>query len=292
MYRSIFQKLNHVGVLSLCCAVAVLATCPLAATASNGSSVLWVAPARVDAPLESIGLGYAEWLRQQLMGAGLAVAGKLAAESVGTSDLPDFTSRIRTAGSYGADFAMLSRLRFSRGEIEIALTLYSVDAGELIAASRARSPLATLGEACVKSFRDLLDAAGVPGDASGPAPLLDELSVMTRALANRKARELSAAWREVQGRLAPMAMRLREELSAAARNSDTPISDRAAVMAASGDPGTAWRLIQSTVRRETQKPNPDPRILHNLCNSFQPAQKAEYSHTEIFHLLCYLQRRT
>ena len=92
--------------------------------------------------------------------------------------------------------------------------------------------------------------------------VLDELASSGRALRHLEAGDFGRAWREVEGKLSPTAMRIREDLAARARSADTPTIERARVLALTGDGLGAWTLLAPVVARGgPQAPPPDPRAL-------------------------------
>ena len=110
------------------------------------------------------------------------------------------------------------------GALDVRLALYAVETGALLAAPHASAPLATPGTACEDTAARLLERLGVPASAMPAAtpPLLDELAASGRALRRLEAGDLALAWREVEGKLSPTAMRLRERHHGARRTPRYP----------------------------------------------------------------------
>ena len=100
---------------------------------------------------------------------------------------------------------------------------------------------------------------GVRRDEATAPPLLDDLASTSRALSAWQAGDWIGAWHEVQGRLTPTAMGLREEIVELARSSDGPPLQRARVLAAAGDPSAAARLIGHDAAMALRAEAPDPR---------------------------------
>jgi tetratricopeptide (TPR) repeat protein len=95
----------------------------------------------------------------------------------------------------------------------------------------------------------------------GPPPQLDELAASGRALLHRDRGDLFRAWREVERKLSPTAVATREDVVRAAMNSSARSSERARVLAAAGEAGRAWTLVQQDVQRALREPQPDPKLL-------------------------------
>jgi tetratricopeptide (TPR) repeat protein len=133
------------------------------------------------------------------------------------------------------------------GRLRVGLALYAPGSEALLAAAQAEAPLASLGDACEQSARSLLAELVAGGSAVAPAapPLLDELASSSRALAWLDLGELARAWREVEGKLSPTPMSLRNAITEMARRTDAPAAERARVLAAAGDERGAWALVAS-----------------------------------------------
>ncbi|MFQ5417870.1 MAG: protein kinase [Myxococcota bacterium] len=121
-------------------------------------------------------------------------------------------------------------------------------------------PLADVGEACEEAAVGLMAFLGLAA-SEGPPPQLDELAASGRALLHADRGELFDAWREVDGKLSPTAVAVRQDIEARASNSDAPVSERARVLAAAGRTGPAWTLVERRVKRTLREQRPDPRLL-------------------------------
>ena len=233
-----------------------------AANADVSGGVL-VARPRADAELADLAAGHAVWLHEKLARAGLAVVVEGRQQDPGTPGLAATTALRELAREAGASLLVLPELRLRDGVIDVRLPVYAVETGTLLGAPHASAPLATPGTACQDTAARLLEHAGVLASATPAAapPLLDELAASGRALRQLEAGDFARAWREVEGKLSPTAMRLREEITARAGRADTPPIERARVLAATGDGLGAWTLLAPELARGPEAPPPDPRAL-------------------------------
>jgi len=230
---------------------------------ADASGGVLVARPRADAELADLAAGHAAWLHEKLARAGLAVVVPDRAQDPGAPGLAAIAALREIARAAGATLLVLPELRLRDGVIEIRLPLYAVDTGALLAAPNASAPLATPGTACEDTASRLLERLDVLASAMPAAapPLLDELAASGRALRQLEAGDFARAWREVEGKLSPTAMRLRDDITARARRDDTPLVERARVLAVSGDAVGAWTLLAPELARGPEAPPPDPRVL-------------------------------
>jgi len=249
-------------VAALVCGLAgVLAAGPARAAASDPRRV-WLAAPELPAELAAIAPALLRWQRERLAAAGLRsvvargpspvpgdggdpAAGAPEAGAVGAREAGAAGAR-----EAGAAWALGARLRAERGRAELLLWLRRAEDGALVAAERATGPVESLGAHWDAALRRLLPSLGVPSRAlpERPPPGLGELAAASRALVHRDAGRPARAWREVQGKLSPLALRLREELRAAVRRSEGDVWERARVLAASGDADAAWALLAPVLR--------------------------------------------
>jgi tetratricopeptide (TPR) repeat protein len=248
---------------SLAAALAVwLGLCAAAAAQGEAGGVL-VARPRADAELADVAGGHAAWLNEKLARAGLAVIAPDRSQDPGASGLAAIDALRDLGRNAGATLLVLPELRLRDGVLDVRLALYAVETGALLAAPHASAPLATPGAACENTAAQLLGRLGVPASAMPPAapPQLDELAASGRALARLEAGDYARAWREVEGKLTPTAMRLREGITARAQKLDTPLVERARVLAVTGDGAGAWKLLAPEIVRGPDAPPPDSRFL-------------------------------
>ena len=164
------------------------------------------------------------------------------------------------AAQLGAAHVVFPDLRVTSGVVEVRLRLYEPATQRLVAVPRAMAPLGAVGEACEDTAVRLLAFMGV-ASRPGPPPQLDELAASGRALLHRDRGDLFRAWREVERKLSPTAVATRKDVVRAAMNSNARSSERARVLAAAGEAGRAWTLVQQDVQRALRQPQPDPKLL-------------------------------
>jgi serine/threonine-protein kinase len=222
-----------------------------AAAAQGGSASLGIAPVAADPELRPIARGYERWLRGQLDAAGI---GSVALEG-------GLETALAAAAQQQLTRVLAPRLNLRGGRVVVQLALYAPQSGAVIGGSRADATLAEVGGACAESIDHLLAQLGVASQGETPPPLLDDLASASRALAAWEAGDWIGAWREVQGRLTPTAMGLREEIVEAARSGRGDMLQRARVLAAAGDPLEATRLVGRDATLALRADAPDPALL-------------------------------
>jgi tetratricopeptide (TPR) repeat protein len=234
-----------------------------AAAAQGEAGDLLVARPRADAELADVAAGHEAWLHDKLARANLGVIAPSRSQDPGASGLPAIAALRELARAGGATLLVLPELRLRDSALHVRLALYAVETGALLAAPHAMAPLATPGSACEDTAARLLERLGVPASAMPAAtpPLLDELAASGRALHQLEAGDFARAWREVEGKLSPTAMRLREDITARAGRAETPLVERARVLAVTGDGAGAWTLLAPELARGPEAPPPDPRLL-------------------------------
>jgi tetratricopeptide (TPR) repeat protein len=233
-------------------ALGLLAAAALA-QGGAGSVAIAVAPAEADAALAPIAPGYTLWLSNQLVEVGAQPiwgGAGVAADAV-----------LASAADWGASHVLLPRLRDRDGEVEVQLLLYTAASRELVASTRSAAPAGDPGPAVAESFDQLIRQLGAAGAAPAPPPLIDELASSSRALELRREGQLYRAWHAVNGKLSPTAIALREAIEAEARAGEGTPTERARVLAATGDPGTAWRVIGASARTALTTRDADPALL-------------------------------
>jgi tetratricopeptide (TPR) repeat protein len=241
-----------------CCIAPGLAN---ARTAARGPVL--VAPPSVDPMLDSVAQGLAAWVRQRIASTGLATISREAVRTRAPNTRADALSPeqvLALAKQLGAAHVVFPDLRFTSGQVEVRLRLVETTGPQLVAAPRSAAPLHAVGEACEESAARLLAALGVASRAALP-PQADELAAAGRALQHHDRGELYRAWREVEHKLSPTAVATREEIVRAATSANAPARERSRVLAAAGEPGRAWTLIERDVRREVARPQPDRQLL-------------------------------
>jgi tetratricopeptide (TPR) repeat protein len=224
---------------------------PTVATAQQIRTLL-VATPNTDAASEAIASGFAHWLTLRIASTGLK--GRVA-----TPTTPDLRSALDQALVTGADYVVVPDLRVDDGQLQVRLRLYGPNSDELLGAARAEAPLASLGEAAAESADALLSQIGVT--ASGAPPLLDELATSSRAIDLVRRGELARAFREVQGKLSPTAMNLRDAIADMKDQTDVPSVERARLLAATGNDRKAWGLIAEEVKRQAKSVAPERKLM-------------------------------
>ena len=239
-----------------------LGLCSAAAAQGEAGGVL-VARPRADAELADVAAGHAAWLHEKLARASLSVVVPDRSQDPGDSSLQAIAALRELARASGATLLVLPELRLRDGVLDVRLAVYEVETGALVAAPHASAPLATPGTACEDTAARLLERLGVPASAmpAGAPPLLDELAASGRALHQLEAGDIARAWREVEGKLSPTAVRVREDIAARAGRVDTPLVERARLLAVTGDAVGAWTLLAPELARGPEAPPPDPRLL-------------------------------
>jgi len=232
-----------------------------ARTAAPGSVL--VAPPSVDPMLDPVAQGLTAWLRLRIANAGLpafsrdevrAHTPRSRAEALSPDQM------MAVAAQLGAAHVVFPDLRVTSGVVEVRLRLYEPATQRLVAVPRAVAPLGAVGEACEDTAVPLLAFMGV-ASRPGPPPQLDELAASGRALLHRDRGDLFRAWREVERKLSPTAVATRKDVVRAAMNSNARSGERARVLAAAGEAGRAWTLVQQDVQRTLRQPQPDPKLL-------------------------------
>jgi len=222
-----------------------------------------VAPPEADPGLEVMAPGFQLWLSNRFTGAGLPVISRDSLRRFGDLSGHDTDQILALASGLEAGYAIIPDLGLEAGVFTVRLRLYVPGSNELITVTRATAPLARLGPACDEVAVRMLTQIGVKAGEipDAPPPLLDELAAAGRALTHRDAGRLARAWREVEGKLSPTAMHLREQIVEQARSSSGNVVERARVLAAAGDDRTAWDLIADRMKLESRKPVPDPAVM-------------------------------
>jgi tetratricopeptide (TPR) repeat protein len=226
---------------------------------AGGLPRVLVAPPQVDPGLAPLARGHLAWLEARMAETG---APTQAAALPGSATL-DLSAALASARSSGADLVVRAELREREGRARVALRAHRAGSGELVAATLGESALADLGTASEDALRALLPQIGVPVSTLPEAPpaTLDELAAAARALAALERGELVRAWYEVEGRLQPMAMRLRESILAAAQRPGPRATERARILAAAGAGEAASRLVASELERAAKGTPPAPELL-------------------------------
>jgi tRNA A-37 threonylcarbamoyl transferase component Bud32/Flp pilus assembly protein TadD len=229
-----------------------LVACVLLAFAaqSRAGASLAVARAHADPVLAPIASGFDRWLEGALRGSGLELV-----------PIPVLgTDALGVAAQRGAARALVPRLREQDGRVELRLSAYETATGELVAASRAEASLDALGSACTEAVGALARELG-HSMADATPPEVSDLASTTRSLDLAAKGQLLGAWRAVQGKLSPLAMSQRDALVARVRKTGDPETERARVLAASGDPVAAWALVGNDARRAIEERTPEPALL-------------------------------
>ena len=220
------------------------------AAGAQTSAPLALAAAQADPALGPVSRGFDRWLEGAVRSGGRVVA-PLSASG---------PTALGAAAKSGAAQALLPRLREDAGRVELRLSLYETTTGELLASGRAETPIDELGRACGEALAGVAPALGISADAATP-PTIVELASATRSIELAAQGRLFGAWRAVQGKLSPVAMREREALTARARRTGDPDTERARVLAASGDPVAAWALVSASAQRAVTDRAPNAAVL-------------------------------
>jgi tetratricopeptide (TPR) repeat protein len=232
-------------------ALALATALPLPAAADLAGPALGVVSASADPELQPIARGYDRWLAAQLAAAGISVI------SLGA----DLDTARSEASQQHLTRILAPRLASSAGRASVHLPLLAPESGALLGGARAEETLGEIGKACAASLDALLVELAAPPSGATPAPLLDDLASASRAVVAWDAGDWVGAWREVEARLSPTAMALREAIVEASRGGDGPPIQRARVLVASGDPLSAARLIGRDAAAALHDAAADPALL-------------------------------
>jgi tetratricopeptide (TPR) repeat protein len=245
------QPTRTCAVASALLALALALIAPSARAQDAVGPTLGVLSIATDPSLEPIARGADLWLRDQLAAAGIV--------------------SIPLAGSHELGMAAAAQQRLSRviaprlasfaGRVTAQLPLIAPESGALLGGARAEQTVGEVGSALATALDALLAQLGVAPSAPTAPPQLDDLASASRALAAWESGEWTRAWREVQGRLSPTSMALREEIVEAARSGEGEMAQRARVLAAAGDPIEAARLVGRTASEALRAEAPDPSVL-------------------------------
>jgi tetratricopeptide (TPR) repeat protein len=229
---------------------ALIACLGLTAGPSSASASVGLAPAAYDAELAPIARGFDGWLATALQAAGVTpVALPVAGED-----------GLAAAAAAGLELALVPRLGDRGGQVEVHLALYAPATGQVLDARMAQGALAFVGNTCSDALSALAPSLGIQPEAI-TAPGLSDLASTSQALAKLDDGRLYDAWRSVQGKLSPVAMSTRDAIGAQARRPGDSASERARVLAASGDVITAWGLVGSKATLSLRKQEPDVAVL-------------------------------
>lgn len=230
---------------SIALALALLVGCGMTSLAHAGGRGVLVAEPVADPAVADVARGASLWLAQRFDAVGLG------GERAPRGQAPNLTTALALARAAGAAYVVVPRLHVEHGTVRAQWLLFPAAKPELIAAPRASAPLAEVGDACQPAFAELLVTLGLDPDASrSAAPTLDELASTGRALAHLDAGRLLRAWREVQSKLSPTPLALRESIVALARRNGPMVAERSRVLAAAGDELGAWKLISPRLAKD------------------------------------------
>ena len=217
--------------------------------AESGAPVA-VAPATHATELAPIARGFDRWLAHTLARAGRPVV-----------PLPHTgTDSLGQAAEAGLEHALVPRLLGRGGRVEVRFTLYAPGTAQVISSRSAEDALAEIATVSAQALAGLAPALGIAPEAIS-GPLLDELAATTRAVEMTEQGRLFEAFRAVQGKLSPVAMETRGQILERVRRPVDEPSERARVLAASGDPVSAWGLVGSKAMLELRKQRPEVPVL-------------------------------
>jgi len=208
-----------------------------------------VLPPRMPPSLEPLSSGVAVWLRERLSAAAIEVmprgevASALAAQASttpGTRDLPTVSQALPNALAFDTE------VRLEAGKAELRLRLYDPHQAKLIGSKTLAGPLAELGSLLQDGIMGLLERLGTSTEMvrQTPPPRLVDLAAYTRAVGALERGDFARAWRSVEGRMLPPAVRLREEIDGASRLASAPKAERARLLIAQGQLDAGWLLVR------------------------------------------------
>ena len=246
--------MRTVPLRALPCALLAFAlglSAPSAHAQDESVPTLGVLSTATDASLEPIARGADLWLRDQLAAAGIVSLPLAGSHEVG----------LAAAAQQRLSRVVAPRLASFAGRVTAQLPLIAPESGALLGGARAEETVGDVGRALATALDALLAQLGVATPSPTAPPQLDDLASASRALALWEAGEWTRAWREVQGRLSPVSMALREEIVEAARSGEGDVTQRARVLAAAGDPIEAARLVGRSASEALRADAPDPAML-------------------------------
>jgi tetratricopeptide (TPR) repeat protein len=229
-----------------------LASLPLSARAEDdGEASLGVLSVEAPPSLQPIARGADLWIRDQLGAAGLVPIPLAGAREVA----------LGAAAQQRIARVIAPRFEVEAGRVTVQIPLLAPESGALLGGARAEETIAETGQALATALDALRAQLGLAAPAPTPPPPLDDLASASRALAAWESGEWTRAWREVQGRLSPISMGLREEIVDGARSGNGDAVQRARVLAASGDPIEAARLVGRAAAEALRGDHPDPALM-------------------------------
>jgi len=225
-----------------------------------------VAPPSVAPELDEVAEGVGAWLRLRFSTAGVATIPRETMREHLPSSRADALQPdevIALATKLGATHVVFPDLRLTSSQVEVRMRLVETGTQQLVAGARANASLGDVGEACESSAVRIFAFLGV-SSRSGLPPRVDELASSGRALIDRDRGNYYTAWREVEHKLSPTAAAVRKDIArAAAQSAGSRVSgtERARVLAASGDAAKAWAIIERDLKRSKRQPKPDRALL-------------------------------
>jgi tetratricopeptide (TPR) repeat protein len=229
------------------------ATEPEAAPAPPVRPVI-VFPSHVDAPLEAVAEGYAEFVRLQLTRVAIDVVPgsdtrRTMAMAPGEPGETATADQLARAGRSDAHIALLLDLRERRGVVELDLRAYLLagpNAGQLVGGALGMGTLATLAPTTNPVLLQVLPALGPNAQMQPPSeglPGPDQLAAASRALALIDAHSLTAAWQELEGFESPFLSGLRAQIDRAKKRPGLSLAEHARLLIAQGRVHEGWRLV-------------------------------------------------
>ncbi len=255
------------------------AAAPESATAASpppaAPMTVVVAPGHVDPAFDTIGEGFAEFIRQQLQRVGLdvrdgrATRRVMAVPSGADASARETPAQLARARATGARVALLADLRPGRGVVEVDLRAYALDGrsdqeAPLVGGALGVGTLSTLSATTnpvLLQILPLLDPSVqvVPPGEGLPDP--GQLAAATTALALLDAGALTDAWKEVDGLDSPFLSVVRSQIEAAAKRPGVSLAEKARLLIAQGRVVAGWRLVFDRAQQAIASGDADATLL-------------------------------
>jgi tetratricopeptide (TPR) repeat protein len=224
-----------------------------------------VASGRVDTTLAAVSDGFAKWLSWRLEAAGgqpdLSDAIRAARGQASVNESAGKLLPLATAA--GAQRLLIVDLDAVDAKIRVTLRAYDPQSAQLLGASTRLAAPAELGVAANDALRTIAGRIGLdPSHVDVAPPLrIELLAAQGRALQALDRGELTRAFYELNGMRDDDSEALRQQIVARGRSEKTPVTERARLLAARGEPDKAWVLLAKQAGSQLKSGKPDAAVL-------------------------------